>query len=168
MPEPKAPKAAEKPKPKEPAKRAPAAAAPAKPAPAPPPAPAPQFSPTPGKKRTKSAGARDAGLGVPIPKRACKDPKCPFHGSLRVRGSVFDGSVVSAKMKDTVVVERAHLRFIPKYERFESRTSRILAHNPPCIAAPEGASVRIAECRPLSKKVAFCVVADTSSAGGSA
>ncbi|HLF05868.1 MAG TPA: 30S ribosomal protein S17 [Thermoplasmata archaeon] len=125
-----------------------------------------QSSPATSKRKRRSDGARDVGLGVPVPAKPCRDPKCPFHGSLRVRGSVLDGSVVSAKMKDTVVVERKRLRFIPKYERFESRTSRILAHNPPCLAAAEGASVRIAECRPLSKKVTFCVVAVTSAGGG--
>jgi len=142
----------------------------AKPRPAATPAPAttlPTFSPVPGKKRVKRARGqgRDVGLGVPIPQRTCADVKCPFHGSLRVRGAIFDGSVVSAKMKDTVVIERAHLRYVPKYERFESRTSRILAHNPPCVGAREGAEVRVAECRPLSKKVAFCVVAVTGGAG---
>ena len=49
---------------------------------------------------------RDVGLGVKSPEKACDDPKCPFHGELSVRGQVFDGTVVSDKMTDTVVVLR--------------------------------------------------------------
>ena len=35
----------------------------------------------------------------------CTDEKCPIHGSLRTRGAVFEGKVVSARTKKTVVVE---------------------------------------------------------------
>ncbi|MDH5460348.1 MAG: 30S ribosomal protein S17, partial [Candidatus Bathyarchaeota archaeon] len=38
------------------------------------------------------------------------------------------------------------------------RSSRIPSHNSPCINAKEGDRVRIAECRPISKTVAFVVV----------
>jgi len=46
-----------------------------------------------------------------------------------------------------------------KYERFEKRTSALSAHLPSCIGDVEiGDSVRVMECRPLSKTVSFCVV----------
>ena len=61
-------------------------------------------------------------------------------------------------MKGTVVVAREYLQYIRKYNRYEKRTSRIIAHNPPCIGAREGEVVTIAECRPLSKTKAFVVV----------
>jgi small subunit ribosomal protein S17 len=92
------------------------------------------------------------------PKKTCDDRNCPFHGDLPVRGRVFGGSVVSAKMDKTVVVKRDYLHFIPKFIRFERRHSRIPSHNPPCIHAEEGDRVLIAECRPVSKTVSFVVV----------
>jgi len=33
-----------------------------------------------------------------------------------------------------------------------------MAHSPPCLELSEGDRVRIAECRPISKEVAFVVV----------
>jgi len=46
-----------------------------------------------------------------------------------------------------------------KYERYEKRTRRYPAHLPSCIGEVNpGDSVRIMECRPLSKTVKFCVI----------
>ncbi|NLE04854.1 MAG: 30S ribosomal protein S17 [Crenarchaeota archaeon] len=92
------------------------------------------------------------------PKKSCEDRNCPFHGTLSVRGRVFEGIVVSSKMDKTVIVEREFLQFSTKYVRYEKRSSRIPSHNPPCIDAKEGQKVRIAECRPISKTVSFVVV----------
>jgi small subunit ribosomal protein S17 len=75
-----------------------------------------------------------------------------------VRGRVFEGTVVTAKMDKTVVVEREYLQFSPKYVRYERRRGHIPSHNPPCIGAKEGDRVKIAECRPISKTVSFVVV----------
>jgi small subunit ribosomal protein S17 len=101
---------------------------------------------------------REIGLNVKPPKKSCDDPRCPFHGSLPVRGKILEGSVVSDKMSKTVTVERGYLHRVKKYMRYERRRSRIKAHNPPCINAKVGDKVKIAECRPLSKTVAFVVV----------
>jgi small subunit ribosomal protein S17 len=101
---------------------------------------------------------RDIGLEVKSPEKACEDPKCPFHGSLPVRGQVFDCVVVSDKMANTVVVMREFEKNMAKYQRFEKRRTKIHAHNPPCIDAKEGDRVKIAECRPLSKTKAYVVV----------
>jgi small subunit ribosomal protein S17 len=92
------------------------------------------------------------------PKKTCEDTNCPFHGELPIRGRVFEGVVVSAKMDKTVVVERDYLSYISKFMRYERRRSRIPSHNPPCIDAKEGDHVTIAESRPISKTVSFVVV----------
>jgi small subunit ribosomal protein S17 len=92
------------------------------------------------------------------PKKTCEDTNCPFHGELPVRGRVFEGVVVSAKMDKTVVVERDYLSYVSKFMRYERRRSRIPSHNPPCIGAREGDHVMIAETRPISKTVSFVVV----------
>jgi small subunit ribosomal protein S17 len=102
---------------------------------------------------------RDIGLDVPIPARRCDDKKCPFHGHLKVRGMIFDGEIVSAKMQGTVVVKRERLHYIKKYERFERRRSRIMAHLPACIPVKEGDRVTIGECRKIAKNVSFVVIA---------
>ncbi len=93
------------------------------------------------------------------PKKPCDDPNCPFHGSLSVRGRSLDGLVVSAEMDKTAIIRRDYLHYVPKYKRYERRKSHIPAHNPPCLNAKEGEQVKIAECRPISKTVAFVVVA---------
>jgi small subunit ribosomal protein S17 len=110
------------------------------------------------RKLKKKEGVRDIGIDVKPPKATCNDTKCPFHGNLKIRGKILEGTVVSAKSPKTVVVERNYLHYVPKYERYERRHSRISAYNPECIDAKEGDFVKIAECRPLSKTKAFVVV----------
>ncbi|KAA0006836.1 MAG: 30S ribosomal protein S17 [Thermoplasmata archaeon] len=101
---------------------------------------------------------RDIGIKVKEPERECDDPNCPWHGHLKVRGVVIKGKVVSTAMQRTVVVERERLHYVPKYERYEKRTSRYKAHLPPCIDVEKGDEVIIMECRPLSKTKHFVVV----------
>lgn len=101
---------------------------------------------------------RDIGLDVTAPDKECNDIHCPFHGRLPVRGQVFTGSVVSSRMDKTVVVKRTSEKLITKFERYEKRQSKMHAHNPPCIDAAEGDTVKIAECRPLSKTKTFVVI----------
>ncbi len=92
------------------------------------------------------------------PKEKCEDKNCPFHGDISVRGQILVGNVVSAKMDRTVVVERSYAEKVPKYERYERRSSRVHAHNPPCINAREGDQVKIGETRKLSKQKSFVVL----------
>jgi len=106
----------------------------------------------------KKKKVRDIGYDVKPPEKECSDPKCPFHGSLPVRGKILKGEVVSTKMQNTVVVERHYLFFISKFERYERRHSRISAYCPPCMEINKGDSVKIAECRPLSKTKHFVVI----------
>ncbi len=102
-------------------------------------------------------------MNVPIPEKECSDVNCPFHGTLPVHGQVITGKVVSDKMQGTVVVQRDYLHFVKKYQRYEKRSSKIHAHNPPCLNAHVGETVNIAECRPLSKTKSFVVIEVTRS-----
>ena len=101
---------------------------------------------------------KNIGLEVSVPKKACQDDNCPFHGTLKCRGRVFTGTVVSSRMQKTVNVEWEWQNYLRKYERYEKRRSRVKAHNPSCINANEGDIVKIMECRPLSKTKNFVVV----------
>jgi small subunit ribosomal protein S17 len=102
--------------------------------------------------------ARNIGLNVKAPTKSCNDNNCPFHGSLPVRGQVITGVVSSIKMQNSILVKREYMHFVPKYERYEKRTSSYAAHCPPCMEAKIGDKVRIAECRPLSKTISFVTI----------
>ena len=116
------------------------------------------------QSRARARRARDIGLDVRAPRGTCDDRHCPFHGRLSVRGQVLEGTIVSSSMQRTAVVERTLLHYIPKYERYEKRRRRYLAHHPPCLEIPLGHRVRIAETRPLSKTVSYCIVQDLGEA----
>jgi small subunit ribosomal protein S17 len=100
------------------------------------------------------------GLNVPEPEGTCADENCPFHGTLSVRGQTLEGEVVSTAMEKTVVVEREYDVFVPKYDRYMTRRSRIPAHAPECLDIAEGDTVTIAETRPLSKTKSHVVVTE--------
>ncbi len=109
---------------------------------------------------------RDIGVDVKAPEGDWDGSEnCPFYGSLRVRGQVIEGTVSRVGMQGTIVVEREHTRHMQKFERYERRTRRYSAHLPSCIGdISVGDSVRIMECRPLSKTVTFCVIEKEASA----
>ena len=101
----------------------------------------------------------DVGIkGVEEPKQKCSDRNCPFHGTTKVRGRIFEGVVVKAKMTKTVVVMWERLRYVKKYERYMKMSTTVHAHNPPCIDAKEGDTVMIMETRPISKTKSFAVI----------
>ena len=101
---------------------------------------------------------RNIGIKAAPPKESCKDIKCPWHGSLSLRGRIFVGEVVSDKAEKTVIVRWGYTHFIPKYERYERRNTTVAAYNPDCIDAKKGDIVKIIECRPLSKTKTFVVI----------
>ena len=103
---------------------------------------------------------RDIGVDVRTPEGEWDgDENCPFHGSLRLRGQIIEGLAASTRMGKTIIVERERRRVMPKFERYEKRTNRYPAHLPSCISQVKpGDRVRIMECRPISKTVAFCVI----------
>jgi len=101
---------------------------------------------------------KDIGIGLKGPEKECSDRNCPWHGSLPVRGRVLKCRVVSTKGYLSAIVERSFHHYVPKYQRYERRKSRIMVHSPPCIPAREGDTVVVAETRPLSKTKHFVIV----------
>lgn len=96
--------------------------------------------------------------GIEEPKEKCSDSHCPFHSNLKVRGRIFNGVVVKDKMAKTVVVRWDRLRYIRKYERYMKSSTKISAHNSPCINAKVGDRVWVMETRPISKTKKFVVI----------
>lgn len=97
-------------------------------------------------------------MTIKKPELECNDVDCPFHGTLAVRGRMLEGTVVSTRMQKSVVVQMSYTKYNKKYERYSRMRSRITAHSTPCIPVNVGDSVRIGECRPLSKTKNFVVV----------
>lgn len=104
---------------------------------------------------------RDIGVDVRSPPtRECDDVHCPFHGTLSVRGQMITGKVANAAMQRTLTISRTYTIYIPKYERYETRTTKIAAHLPACLEEElePGQEVTIIECRPISKTKKFVVI----------
>ena len=72
-------------------------------------------------------------------------------------GRTFKGTVVSAKMKDTIVVSVERYEKHPKYKKFMRLTKKLMAHDAGNTKA-EGDTVTITESRPLSRRKSFIVV----------
>lgn len=108
---------------------------------------------------------KNIGLGYKTPVEAIRgkyvDKKCPFTGTVSIRGRILRGVVLSTKMQRTIIVRRDYLHYIKKYNRFEKRHTNIPAHVSPAFRVREGDVVTIGQCRPLSKTVRFNVVAVT-------
>ena len=102
---------------------------------------------------------QNIGMGICTPTEAIKgsysDKKCPFTGNISIRGRVLRGTIVSTKMKKTVIVRRDYLHYVSKYKRFEKRHKNIPCHCSPCFRVQEGDLVTIGQCRPLSKTIRF-------------
>mgnify|MGYP003942505479 CR=1 FL=1 len=97
-------------------------------------------------------------MSLKQPDTECNDKRCPFHGELAVRGRTLEGTVVSTRMQKSVVIQMSYTQFDKKYDRYARMSSRITAHSTPCLPVKVGDTVRIAECRPLSKTKNFVVV----------
>ncbi|EGW32078.1 uncharacterized protein SPAPADRAFT_61162 [Spathaspora passalidarum NRRL Y-27907] len=112
---------------------------------------------------------KEVGLGFKTPKTAIEghyiDKKCPFVGTISIRGKILTGTVVSTKMHRTIIIRRDYLHYVPKYNRYEKRHKNVAAHLSPAFRVSEGDVVTVGQCRPLSKTVRFNVlkVAATSS-----
>ncbi|KAG0499092.1 hypothetical protein HPP92_003783 [Vanilla planifolia] len=126
-------------------------------------------------KRPGKGGNRfwkNIGLGFKTPQAiegTYIDKKCPFTGTVSIRGRILAGTCHSAKMNRTIIVRRNYLHYVKKYQRYEKRHSNIPAHISPCFRVKEGDHVIIGQCRPLSKTVRFNVlkVIPAGSSGGS-
>jgi len=77
---------------------------------------------------------------------------------LNPRGRTFTGTVVSMKMSKTITIEWQRRRFIPKYERYEKRRTRIHAHLPDGTDVKVGDLVKVMETRPISKTKNFIFI----------
>jgi len=75
-----------------------------------------------------------------------------------VKRQTFSGVVVSDKMKDTVVVEVSRYVKHQKYHKFQTRRTKLMAHDAGN-TKKIGDKATIEACRPLSKRKAFKVIA---------
>ena len=107
-----------------------------------------------GLKKTKRWHCQ-VGLGFKTPKEAIEgtyiDKKCPFtSASVSIRGRILVGTVMSTKMKRTLIVRRENLHFIKKNNRYEKRHKNLAAHVSPCfIGVQPGDLVTVGQCRYL-------------------
>ena len=103
---------------------------------------------------------RNIGLPVKDPKKKIieNEKNNPFNGSLSIRGKLFEGTVINAKAKSTVVIQKESPIYFSKFIRFGRSKNKIHAHVPSNIDVQEGDYVIAAECRPISKSVSFVVV----------
>ncbi len=101
---------------------------------------------------------RNIGMPVSAPKNECSDKNCPFHGTLSIRGKLFEGKVVSTKAKNTIVLQKESPVYFSKFKRYARSKNTIHAYKPTCIDVEEGNSVLTAECRPIAKSVSYVVV----------
>ncbi|MEM0324680.1 MAG: 30S ribosomal protein S17 [Candidatus Aenigmatarchaeota archaeon] len=97
--------------------------------------------------------------GIKPPEKICSDTRCPWHGHIKIRGKLLEGIVVSTKMSKTITIQRDYVVYVPKYERYMRKRSKIKAHLPDCIEVKDGDKVLIGETRPLSKTKHFVVIA---------
>lgn len=79
------------------------------------------------------------------------------NNSAKLTRRVLTGTVVSTKMKDTVVVSVDRYTKHPKYGKYILRSKKYKAHEPTG-AVREGDKVQIEECRPMAKSVSFKVI----------
>ena len=77
-------------------------------------------------------------------------------------GRIFSGIVISRRMQKTAKVTWERRFYLKKYERYEKRTSSVMAHVPENIEVKEGDKVRIKECRPISKTKHFIIIKNES------
>ena len=101
---------------------------------------------------------KNIGFEVKAPTKLCEDPNCPFHGSLRVRGKVLTGKVVSVSSSKLAVILRESYKYNSKYMRYFKRRAKLHAHLPPCVELKLGDIATVAECKPIAKTVSFVVV----------
>ena len=101
-------------------------------------------------------------IGLPV-KEVKKKPdenekNNPFNGSLSIRGKIFEGIVINAKAKRTVVIQKELPIYFSKFKRYGRSKNKIHAHVPSNLNVQEGDYVVAAECRPISKSVSFVIV----------
>lgn len=101
---------------------------------------------------------KNIGIDVVPPKETCDDVKCPFHGTLNVKGRTIKGFIVSRDLHKSATLETEKIYKVRKYERYLKKRMKIRVHNPPCINAQIGDEVKVMECKPLSKTKNFVII----------
>ena len=101
-------------------------------------------------------------IGLPVKKPTGKLVKNeinnPFNGSLTIRGKLFEGIVINAKAKGTIVIQKESPIYFKIFKRFGRSKNTIHAHVPSNLNVQKGDHDVAAECRPISKSVSFVVV----------
>lgn len=101
---------------------------------------------------------KNIGIEAKSPKKECEDRHCPYHGSAKIRGKIFEGEITKTAMHRTATVEWQRAFFLSKYERYEKRKTRVHAHLPECIEAKKGDKVKLMETKPISKTKHFIII----------
>ncbi|XP_031194554.1 40S ribosomal protein S11-like [Mastomys coucha] len=109
-------------------------------------------------KEKLSQHYKSLGLGFKMPKEAIEgtyiDKKCPFTGSVCIRGRILSGVVMKMKMQRTTVIHRDCLHYIQNYNCFGKCHKDMSVHPSPCFRDVQSRDiVTVGECRPLSKTV---------------
>ena len=105
------------------------------------------------EKPTKKAAKKPAVTTVAAPQSGVVVIK---GKPLSTRGRTFMGAVISDRMTKTVTVEWERRKYVPKYQRYEKRRTRVKAHDE--MNAKVGDIVEIVETRPISKTKNFLVM----------
>jgi len=112
-----------------------------------------------GKKRVlgKKASKRESryykavGLGIKTPRTAIEgtyvDKKCPWTGSVNIRGKLITGVIKTTKMKNTIIIRKDYLHYIKKYNRFEKRHHNTPVHCSPAFRVKPGDEILAGQCR---------------------
>ena len=101
-------------------------------------------------------------IGLPVKESKNKivenEKNNPFNGSLSIRGKLFEGTVIDAKAKGTVVIQKELPIYFKKFKRYGRSKNKIHAHIPSNLNVQKGDRVTAAECRPISKSVSYVIV----------
>jgi small subunit ribosomal protein S17 len=110
------------------------------------------------EKKTRK-GKMQTLLAEAVRNEDCHDRNCHLHGNLKTRGRVFEGEVTK-KFPKRVVIEFERMIYVRKYERYKKSKTKIHARLPNCMINEIniGDSIKIQECRPLSKIIHFAVI----------
>ncbi len=101
-------------------------------------------------------------FGAVAPEKECTDKICPFHGQINVKKELFKGVIVKKDLNRSATIGWSRSSYVPKYERYEIKKSRLRVHNPACIDAKIGDKVLVARTRPLSKNKNHVIIGKIS------
>ena len=73
------------------------------------------------------------------------------------RGRTFQGKVIK-KFSKRITLEFERTIYIPKYERYLKKKTKIHARIPEGMEVSKGDLIKVRECRPLSKIIHFLVI----------